>query len=68
MLTGPDGTAGAPSPECTIKGNVNRSGERIFHTQRQKSYAKINMGIGGEKRWFCTPEEAEAAGWRRAFR
>jgi hypothetical protein len=22
----------------------------------------------GGRRWFCTPEEAEAAGWRRALR
>lgn len=68
MLLGPSATEGAPSPECTIKGNVSRNGERIFHTQGQKSYAKINMGISSEKRWFCTPEEAEAAGWRRAGR
>ncbi len=68
MLTGPDATAGAPSPECTIKGTVSRNGVRIFHMQGQKSYAKINMSAGGERRWFCTPEEAEAAGWRRAVR
>jgi endonuclease YncB( thermonuclease family) len=68
MLTGPDATEDAPSPECTIKGTVSRSGVRIFHRQGQKSYAKIDMSTGGERRWFCTPEEAEAAGWRRAFR
>jgi endonuclease YncB( thermonuclease family) len=68
MLLGPSATAGAPSPECTIKGNVSRKGDRIFHTQGQKSYAKINMGLGGEKRWFCKTEEAEAAGWHKALR
>ena len=68
MLLGPSATGGAPSPECTIKGTVSRNGERIFHMQGQKSYAKINMTTGGERRWFCTPEEAEAAGWRRAVR
>ena len=68
ILTGPDATAGAPSPECTIKGTVSRNGVRIFHMQGQKSYAKINMTTGGDRRWFCTPEEAEAAGWRRAVR
>jgi endonuclease YncB( thermonuclease family) len=66
MLLGPSATEGAPSPECTIKGNVNSKGERIYHTEHQNSYAKIRMS--GDRRWFCTPEEAEAAGWRRALR
>ena len=68
MLLGPSSNAGAPSPECTIKGNINRNGERIFHVLGQSSYAKINMAIGNGRRWFCKPEEAEAAGWRRALR
>ena len=68
ILLGPSATEGAPSPECTIKGNVNRNGERIYHTEQQSSYAKIRMDKGGGRRWFCTPEEAEAAGWRRALR
>jgi endonuclease YncB( thermonuclease family) len=60
--------AGAPSSECTIKGNVNRNGERIYHMPNQQFYARIRIDAGGERRWFCTPEEAEAAGWRRALR
>jgi hypothetical protein len=27
----------------------------------------VRMEKGGGRRWFCTPEEAEAAGWRRAL-
>jgi endonuclease YncB( thermonuclease family) len=61
-------TAGAPSPDCIIKGNVNRNGERIYHMPDQKYYPTIRMDIGGGKRWFCTSEEAEAAGWRRSLR
>jgi endonuclease YncB( thermonuclease family) len=68
LLLGPSATEGAPSPNCTIKGNINRSGERIYHMQNQSFYAKIRMDKGGGRRWFCTPEEAEAAGWRRALR
>lgn len=69
MLLGPSATEGAPSPECTIKGNVSRNGERIYHRQNQRFYAKIVMDKGGGgRRWFCTSEEAEAAGWRRALR
>jgi endonuclease YncB( thermonuclease family) len=68
MLLPPSGTEGAPSPDCTIKGNVNSKGERIYHTEHQNAYAKIRMDKSGGRRWFCTPEEAEAAGWRRALR
>lgn len=63
MLLGAAATA--PSPECTIKGNITRTGKLIYYTPNQKSYAKIKMEKG-VKRWFCTAEEAEAAGWRRA--
>jgi endonuclease YncB( thermonuclease family) len=68
VLLAPSASEGAPSPQCTIKGNVNRNGERIYHMQSQKFYAGIRMDMGNGKRWFCTPEEAEAAGWRRAVR
>jgi endonuclease YncB( thermonuclease family) len=68
MLLGPSATEGAPSPECTIKGNINRNGERIYHMENQQFYARVIMDKGSGKRWFCTPEEAEAAGWRRALR
>jgi hypothetical protein len=57
----------APSPDCVIKGNVNRNGERIYHMPGQHSYSAINMSKL-EKRWFCSEEEARAAGWRKAAR
>jgi endonuclease YncB( thermonuclease family) len=68
ILLGPSATEGAPSPECTIKGIISRNGERIYHVEHQSSYARIKMDKGAGRRWFCTPEEAEAAGWRRALR
>jgi endonuclease YncB( thermonuclease family) len=58
--------AEAPSPNCTIKGNVNRSGECIFHEPGGRWYAKINMDLSKGKRWFCSATEAEAAGCRAA--
>jgi endonuclease YncB( thermonuclease family) len=61
-------TEGAPSAACIIKGNVNQNGERIYHMPNQEFYGKVRMDVGKGKRWFCTPEEAEAAGWRRALR
>ena len=68
VLLAPSEIEGAPSPECTIKGNVNRNGERIYHMENQRFYARIKMDKGSGRRWFCTPEEAEAAGWRKAVR
>lgn len=68
MLLNRSATEGAPSPECTIKGNVTRSGERIYHMPDQRFYARIRIDRGSGKRWFCTPDEAEAAGWRRALK
>jgi endonuclease YncB( thermonuclease family) len=58
----------APSPDCTIKGNVNRSGECIFHQPTSRWYAKIEMKITKGTRWFCSVEEAEAAGCRETRR
>ena len=66
-LLAPASAAGAPSPDCIIKGNVNRKGERIYHVPGGLDYARINMAAPG-KRWFCTEDEAVAAGWRRAAR
>jgi len=58
----------APSPDCTIKGNVNRSGECIYHKPTSRWYARIEMKISKGTRWFCSVEEAEAAGCRETKR
>jgi endonuclease YncB( thermonuclease family) len=67
QLPAPASSSGAPSPECIIKGNVNRAGERIYHMPGQGAYARVNMAAPA-KRWFCSEAEAIAAGWRRAGR
>jgi len=61
-------SANAPSPDCVIKGNVNRNGKRLYHLPGQLNYAHIKMDKGKGERWFCTEEEAQAAGWKRAGR
>jgi endonuclease YncB( thermonuclease family) len=58
----------APSPDCTIKGNVNHAGECIYHTPTSRWYAQIKMQIAKGTRWFCSVEEAEAAGCRETRR
>jgi endonuclease YncB( thermonuclease family) len=66
-LLNPSASVSAPSPECTIKGKISGTGKQIYHMQNQRFYTRIKMNRRGS-RWFCTPEEAEAAGWRRAAR
>jgi endonuclease YncB( thermonuclease family) len=67
LLLSPASADEAPSPDCVIKGNVNRQGECIYHLPGGRSYSLINMHLRG-KRWFCTEAEAEAAGCRKAMR
>jgi endonuclease YncB( thermonuclease family) len=66
-LLAPQSADQAPSPDCIIKGNVNRKGERIYFRPAQLDYARVDMAKPG-KRWFCTEDEAKAAGWRPAAR
>ena len=58
----------APSPTCTIKGNVNRSGQCIYHQPTSRWYAQIKMRVSKGTRWFCSVDEAEAAGCRETKR
>jgi len=58
----------APSPDCTIKGNVNGAGECIYHKPTSRWYAQIKMQISKGTRWFCSVEDAEAAGCRETRR
>ncbi|MGJ8621115.1 MAG: sunset domain-containing protein [Methylophilaceae bacterium] len=52
---------------CDIKGNVSYySGERIYHVRGQEDYSGTRIDWMNGERWFCTQEEAQAAGWRRA--
>lgn len=64
----PDGCENPPSG-CDIKGNTSRKdGERIYHVPGQQNYDDTIIESWKGERWFCTEEEAEANGWRRAKR
>jgi len=53
-------------PECAIKGNIARDGERIYHVPGGRYYGVTVMNLAAGERWFCTEPEAAAAGWRRS--
>ncbi len=52
---------------CQIKGNINTSGEKIYHLPGCGSYSKTQIDEGRGEHWFCSEAEAQAAGWRKAL-
>ena len=70
--------AGCPPGGCTsyptwcdhvIKGNVAfESGERIYHVPGQEYYDETSIDTAFGERWFCTEQEAQDAGWRKAYK
>ena len=58
----------AQPPSCPIKGKLAvrarfTGNVGIYHLQGCRSYA----GLGNPDRWFCSEDDAQAAGFRRAF-
>ena len=47
--------------ECSIKGNINSSGEKIYHVISGRYYK-----ITKPEQWFCSEEEAIKAGFRKS--
>lgn len=45
--------------DCRIKGNINRSGDKIYHLPASPSYEETNP-----EQWFCTEQQAKDAGFR----
>ncbi len=59
-------TAEMPDSGCLIKGNVSKSGERIYHVPGGQWYDRTKITPSKGEQYFCTEESARAAGWRRA--
>lgn len=55
-----------PDPLCAIKGNIGSAA--IYHQPGQRDYCRTVIDEDKGERWFCTVEEAAAAGWRAAKR
>ena len=53
------------SKQCLIKGNISSKGERIYHPPGCRYYNSTLIDPKRGERWFCTENEAVAAGWRR---
>ena len=58
----------AETQDCAIKGNISKSGERVYHVPGGALYGRTQINEAAGERWFCTEQEAVAAGWRRSLR
>ena len=60
----PHAAPAAPAhSSCRIKGNISDNG-KIYHVPGSRSYDAASIDTSRGERWFCTEEEAIAAGWR----
>ncbi|KAA1376597.1 thermonuclease family protein [Aeromicrobium fastidiosum] len=70
--TAPPPVPAPPAPVgqdgCLIKGNIASDGEKIYHVPGQQNYDETRIDTARGERWFCTEDDAVAAGWRRAAR
>jgi micrococcal nuclease len=53
--------------QCTIKGNINAEGEKIYHMIGCQSYSRTVIDESAGEEWFCSESEAQSAGWRKAL-
>jgi hypothetical protein len=62
-------TIGTAVLGCNIKGNISlNTGERIYHVPGQEHYSETVIAALKGERWFCSEDDARAAGWRKAMR
>jgi hypothetical protein len=55
---------GSVAGGCKIKGNISAKGEKIYHLPGSSSYERTAINERAGERWFCSEDEAVAAGWR----
>lgn len=58
----------AQSDNCIIKGNISsQTKEKIYHLPACANYNATVINESHGERWFCSEEEAQLAGWRKAL-
>lgn len=55
-----------PRWECVIKWNINSDWVKIYHYPGCQSYTKTKISENRGEQYFCSEQEALAAGWRVA--
>lgn len=58
----------APDPKvgCQIKGNLDKWDQRWYHLPSFRHYDQIVINLDHGDRWFCSEQEAQKAGFKRA--
>lgn len=54
---------GAPA---LIKGNINSKKDKIYHVPGGQYYDKVQIDTASGEQFFCSEQEAVAAGWRKS--
>ena len=58
----------AEATDCKIKGNISRSGEKIFHVIGSSGYVQTKISTDKGEQWFCSEQDAILNGWRKSKR
>lgn len=58
------GKAAAGRDGCRIKGNITREGTKLYWIPGSRRYDETVITERSGERWFCTEDEAKAAGWQ----
>jgi hypothetical protein len=61
--SGDSSLANTTASGCSIKGNINNKGDRIYHVPGSRYCAQTQVNESRGERWFCSEAEARAAGW-----
>lgn len=61
------GKCGKINGECSVKGNLDRNDKRYYHLPGFKYYDSTAVNLDHGDRWFCSEEEAQKAGFKRAI-
>jgi endonuclease YncB( thermonuclease family) len=59
-------SAQPPTLGCAIKGNLKSAGQCIYHMPGGRFYDRLDMQRNASRRWFCSEDEAVAAGCRKS--
>jgi len=56
-----------PNPDCVIKGNISEHGYgKTYFPPGCANYKRVKVDLEKGDMYFCTEEEAEAAGFEKA--
>jgi hypothetical protein len=54
----------APEAACQIKAIVLANGDRVYYLPGWQGYDRLIVDAAAGGGWFCSEDEAKAAGWR----